>query len=226
VEWQVSGDLNLGCRTPLYLVISTPVRTRFEGERFLAMPAGAEGPYGIKPRIDRTRIFVPLHFGAEQLKGTLKIKSYQAGPLPLEWALVEVPKRIADPKTKADFVTGQERVSEPTSLGNNIVVVAGNPTVTVRDQFSTDSPTKVIWSNSGEFALQIFKSFYRLLDRRTGELLLERGGRDPNFSPSGRFLGAFANGPGFEVIDLYAGQVVTSTTALFQPLSSADLSQS
>ena len=71
----------------------------------------------------------------------------------------------------------------------------------VRDQFSTDTPKRVVRSNSGEFELQIFDEFYRVIDTKSRELLQERAGWDPNFSPSGRFLGAYANGPGFEVID-------------------------
>ena len=75
----------------------------------------------------------------------------------------------------------------------------------VRDQFATETPKRVIHSNSGEFSLQVFESFYRVLDAKTGELLQERTGWDPNFSPTSRFLGAYSAGAGFEIIDLYSG---------------------
>jgi hypothetical protein len=51
-------------------------------------------------------------------------------------------------------------------------------------------------------------------DTSSGELVLERTGRNPNFSPSSRFLGAFADGPGFEIVDLYSGTVIFTSAAL------------
>lgn len=214
IAWKVAPTLNFGCRTPLYLVLTTPMRTRFEGEKFLALPPRSEAPYGIAYGNDRTRIFVPLHLGRSQLEGQLNLKSYDAGPLLLDWALVEVPKLTDRPQTKKDFALGQERATSPASLGRNILVAAGNPAIVVRDRFTTDIPKQTIRSNSGEFELQIFPDFYRVLDAKSGELLQERSGRDPNFSPTSRFVGAFAGGPGLEIVDLYAGQLVTSNAAL------------
>ncbi len=121
-----------------------------------------------------------------------------------------------EPETKNDFAIGRERITRETALGRNITVIGGNPAVVVRDQFSTDTPKQVIRSNSGEFELQVFDGYYRVFDARSGELLQERAGIDPNFSPTSRFLGAYAAGPGFELVDLYAGQVVTSGAALVQ----------
>jgi hypothetical protein len=214
VEWRVEGDVNLACRTPLYLVLSTPNRTRFEGEKFLAFPPGAAGPYAIKHQLGRTRVFVPLHLGKSQASGTVLIKVYKDGPVVLDWALVEVPKLTADPKTAKDFAHGKERTGAVTRIGEGLSVISGNPTIVIRDHFPVEAPKKVIRSNSGEFDLQIFDKFYRVLDSKTGELLLERNSWDPNFSPSSRFLGAFADGPGFEIIDLYSGTVVTEQAEL------------
>ena len=206
--------MNLACRTPLYLVLSTPNRTRFEGEKFLAFPPGAAGPYAIKHQLGRTRVFVPLHLGKSQASGTVLIKVYKDGPVVLDWALVEVPKLTANPKTAKDFAHGKERVGAVTRIGEGLSVISGNPTIVIRDHFPVEAPKKAIRSNSGEFDLQIFDKFYRVLDSKTGELLLERNGWDPNFSPSSRFLGAFADGPGFEIIDLYSGTVVTEASCL------------
>ncbi|MCC7251067.1 caspase family protein [Hyphomicrobium sp.] len=214
VEWKLAGELNPACRAPLYLVLSTTARSRFEGEKFLAFPPGAPGPYAIAYELARTRVFVPLHLGPGQASGNALIKVYQAGPLTLDWALVEVSKLKADAKTAKDFAFGQEWVGSVTRLGDELNVIGGNPEIVIRDRFTTEAPQKTIRSNSGEFELQVFDKFYRVLDSKTGELLQERNGWDPNFSPSSRFLGAFADGPGFEIIDLYSGTVVTSEAEL------------
>jgi len=213
VSWKATG-LDLGCRTPLYLVLTTPMRTRFAGDKFLAVPRGADAPYGIRHRQDRTRVFIPLHVGPGQAQGTLAVKVYETGPFQLDWALIEVPRLVADPHKRTDFAIGEEQATAATPLGNGISIVSGSPAVVVRDSFSTDVPRHTFRSNSGEFDLQVFDGYYRVLDARTGELLQERAGWDPNFSPTSRFLGAFAAGPGFEIIDLYAGQVVTANDIL------------
>ena len=214
VEWKATSGINLGCRTPLYLVFTTPMRTRFEGEKFLALPPRAEGPFGIAYGSDRTRIFVPLHLGARQNQGQVIVKVYETGPLSLDWALIEVPRLTKEPQTKKDFAVGRERATAPVALGDDITVIGGNPAIVVRDHFSTDTPTEVVRSNSGEFELHVFDGFYRVLDAKSGELLHERTGWDPNFSPTSRFLGAYAAGPGFEIIDLYSGQVIASNDIL------------
>jgi uncharacterized caspase-like protein len=130
--------------------------------------------------------------------------------------LIEVPKLVANPEKKADFAIGEELATETTPLGTAISIASGNPTIVVRDSFSTETPKQSFRSNSGEFDLQVFEGYYRVIDARTGELLQERAGWDPNFSPTSRFLGAYSAGPGFEVVDLYAGKVVTSNDALLR----------
>lgn len=103
------------------------------------------------------------------------------------------------------------------------MVESGKPEIVVRDAFApnlatagaaVERPKETIVSNSGEYSLQGFKNFYRVYDAASGDLVLERAGRNPNFSPSGRFLGAFADGPGFEIVDLYAGVVIFTSGAL------------
>jgi hypothetical protein len=214
VEWKATSGINLGCRTPLYLVLTTPMRTRFEGEKFLALPPRAEGPFRITYGSDRTRIFVPLHLGTRQNQGQVIIKVYETGPLLLDWALIEVPRHTKEPQTKEDLAIGHERGTARVALGREITVIPGNPAIVVRDHLSTDTPIEVLRSNSGEFELQVFDRFYRVLDAKSGELLHERAGLDPNFTPTSRFLGAYSAGPGFEIIDLYSGQVVTSNDIL------------
>ena len=117
-----------------------------------------------------------------------------AGRLPRR--LIEVPRLTREPQTKKDLAIGRERGTAPVALGREITVIPGNPAIVVRDHLSTDTPIEVVRSNSGEFELQVFDGFYRVLDAKSGELLHERAGLDPNFSPTSRFLGAYSAGPG------------------------------
>ncbi len=132
VEWKATSGINLGCRTPLYLVLTTPMRTRFEGEQFLALPPGAEGPFRIAYGSDRTRIFVPLHLGPRHHQGQVIVKVYETGPSSLDWALVEVPQLTREPQTKNDLGIGRERGTAPVALGREITVIPGNPAIVVR----------------------------------------------------------------------------------------------
>ena len=81
-------------------------------------------------------------------------------------------------------------MTQSAAVGDNISIVAGNPSIVIRDRFAVETPKAVIRSNSGEFELQVFDDYYRVIDVHTGELLQERAGWSPNFSPSSRFLGA------------------------------------
>jgi hypothetical protein len=208
VRWSFAPLPNRDCHYPLYLVFSTNSRVRFEGDKILALPPGAPGPFGMTYATDRTRVLIPLHQGERFYSGSFSVKIYEAGQFSFNWALVELSGSTN--ATSGDYVVRQLNKLDGTNLTAGYEVVGGNPTVVVRDQFSTNAPQKTIVSDSGEFLLQSFDRFYRVLDSKTSELVLERSGWDPNFSPSGRFLGAFADGPGFEVIDLYSGTVIAS----------------
>lgn len=202
--WSFNGQINEACHRPLYLVVTAPKRTRFEGIGFLAIPGGAPGPFDIKHDQDKTRLFFPLHL-LDGKQGEFKVKSFEVGALDVSWALVQAKSKVANPRTKADFALGQEYVSDVVRLDNVARYTVGEPKIVVRDNFTLDKPKKIIRSNSGEFDLQVFDGFYRVLDALTGELVLERAGVDPNFSPGSRFVGAFVEGDSpAEVLDLHS----------------------
>jgi len=66
-------------------------------------------------------------------------------------------------------------------------------------------------ASSSRSELQVFDKFYRVRDVYSGEPVLERAGTHPNFAPSSRFIGAFAEGEGFEVratcLPMMAGEI-------------------
>lgn len=217
VRWSATDRGAHLCRTPLYLVLTTGARVRFEGAGFLAMPPGAPGPYGITDAEDKTRVFIPLHAQPEAASGILKIKFYTAGPSALDWFVTGVSKGTSPEKPWVS----KTLVASQQPLG--LSVDSGRPAILVRDSFTPtlasgeggiEAPKKTIISNSGEFQLEVFGKFYRVYDVASGELVLERGGVNPNFSPSSRFLGSFSDGDGFEVVDLYADAVVVSSGEL------------
>ena len=85
IRWTSEAHRSEDCRYPLYLVFTTSARVRFEGDGFLAMPAGGEGPYGIDEKLDRTRVFIPLHALPEVASGSFKVKFYSAGANAVSW---------------------------------------------------------------------------------------------------------------------------------------------
>ena len=60
IRWKSEGHRDKGCRYPLYLVFTTRAHARFEGEWFLAFPAGGAGPFGISQAIDQTLGLYPF----------------------------------------------------------------------------------------------------------------------------------------------------------------------
>ncbi|MBS0244743.1 MAG: hypothetical protein JSS20_21440, partial [Proteobacteria bacterium] len=141
IDWRVD-DLDIACRDPLYLVFSIPMRARFEGDHLLALTPGAAAPFAIKHRRERTRVLVPLHLGTSARHGTFAVRVFETGPLVLDWALVEVPRLVAEPRSKADLSIGREQATQPVPLGERLAIVGGNPRIVVRDQFSTDQPAR------------------------------------------------------------------------------------
>ena len=213
INWEIDHAPDPACRTPLYLVASTNAKTRFEGDGFLAIPKGMPGPFNIQHNIDKTRLFFPLHLLDSQ-RGQFEIKSFGVGPLHVDWALVEVPRLVEFPKTRNDFALNREKVTNTNVLRDLPIYKAGNPRLVVRDEFTTDQSKKRYRSNSNEFDLHVFENFYRVFDVQSGELVLERTGTDPNFSPGGRFIGAFvASKRPMQVIDLYSKSIIYSGEA-------------
>ena len=162
VSWAITSKLDLGCRTPLYLVFSMHDRVRFAGEGFLALPLGVDGPFGLQHAKDRMRVLVPLHVGEPVAKGTLEIKVYQAGNFELAWAVVEVPKLIDKPRAKKDYAWGKE-VAAAAALGRaSIPIAQGKPTVVLQDRFTSEKPKRVIVHERAGFEIHEFAKLFRV----------------------------------------------------------------
>lgn len=211
VHWTSKARQSKECRRPLFLVFAISGRVRFEGTGFIATPTGAKGPYDIADALEQTRVFIPLHALSQAASGSFKIKFFTAGPNTVSWFVSSLSEDFQDASRRKSTVIAKAK--EPV----NVTVEIGKPAIVVRDSFAPniatgsggiEHPKKRIVSNSNEFELQIFAKFYRVYDLVSGELVLERAGVEPNFSPTSRFIGAFTEGAGFEIIDLYADRVV------------------
>ena len=70
-------------------------------------------------------------------------------------------------------------------------------------------------SSDGRYLLQTFDSYYRVFDVASGAKLADRPGRDPNFSPTGRFVAANTGaGEIYEIIDLLSRQPAAAVSGL------------
>lgn len=209
VHWALLDNIAKSCRNPLYLVFSMPREVRFNGHgRILALTNGADGPYGLKYKKDQVRVFVPLQLDPKLRRGYFDVKVYRSGGFKLNWALIELPPAVKHPFLKGD-IRGEHPVIAYGSKGRvTFHVEPGNPYIVAQDRFSLDSPKQTVLSNSGEFELQIFDGFYRVLDSSTGALIIERDGTNPTLSPSSRFLHAeIKSGFQMEVVDLVANRL-------------------
>lgn len=163
-----------------YLVLALPDAVRLSGEGFLALAPGEAAPFDIGFAADRLRVIVPLHL-PEAAQGRLEILPWLIGDFAAEWAEVHVP--LVDPLPRQVAGERLEHRLQP-----------GPPRVIVQDPFATDPPHEVVLSNSGQWRLEVFDGYYRVLDAETGALVHSGEGRWPQFSPTSRFLHAFGAG--------------------------------
>lgn len=205
IRWKLSENADTQCKNPLFLIFSMPNRARFSGEGFFVVPPDLDGPFHLKYARDLTRVIVPVHAGQGTRSGTLNVRVFAAGEFAMSWGLIEKP---TNSKRSADLFVEKPIVhTERDAL--RFQIVPGVPVLTVRDHFPVVGPKKTVISNSGEFEIDDYGDFYRILERATGALLLERDGKSPNFSPTSHFAAALVrDGHVAEVIDIYARRVI------------------
>ena len=208
-RWKVASTIDTNCKTPLYLVFTTPKRVRFEGEGFFALAPNAPGPFDLKYHGDQTRVFVPLHIGSANASGLMSAKIFEVGQHNINWSVVEVPQWVPLPLMVEDYDGANPISDSANGQSYTLVVEPGSPQIVVQDRYSTGLPNKTIYSNNGDFEMQVFDSFYRVIDLRTGELIVQRPGLRPDFSVGSRYVFAtLKENTIAEVYDLFASRVV------------------
>jgi len=208
-RWQVESRVNTDCKTPLYLVFTTPERVRFEGDGFFALAPNAPGPFNVQYRKDETRVFVPLHIGDVSRTGNLSVKLYEVGVQNISWSVVEVPQWVPRPLNVSHYDGMSVVTASQAEANHRVNVEPGIPEIVVQDRYSTGAPTRTVFSNSGDYEMQVFETFYRVIELETGELIVQRPGQSPNFSTGSRYVFAtLKSSTVAELYDLYARRVV------------------
>jgi Caspase domain len=225
ISWQAKERAPL--KTPLFVVVAVPGQVRFEAQSpptnpkgaadgsssdpqppelpgFVALTPNANGPLGLKFGAGQSRALIPLHQPGSKLAGTLAVRLYEAGERRIEAAVV------------AHTACGERMMSTP--LGQAVTVAPGQPEIVVQDPFDTETPSRILVSNSGHYRANIFEDRYKIYDTETGAKLVDRAGHDPNFSPTSRFVVANVgarDSDKYEVIDLVSGDTIATPSGSY-----------
>lgn len=172
---------------PTYLVTTLPEAVRLEGRGFFALTPGARGPYGMSYGAASVRAITPLHVKGAPSSGEITIIPYTVGALPIEWQIVQI-----------------SACGEKTALNDNkatVDVTPGIPELVPLDDAASGAAVAELQPLAGRFRAQVLKSAVEVVDAATGDTVLKAAGRNPAFSPSGRFLVVEADSP--EINDVY-----------------------
>jgi hypothetical protein len=171
---------------PLYLVLVAPSETRFSGSGFLALNSGAKGLQKIDYAQESVRAFMPLYRNFDPKGGKFSVFPYRSGDQTYKWAVVSGGKCLGS------AISENEKT---------LFVAPGAPSINIQDRFPVEEPLKRIHSPDKAHDIVVFKDRFEVCELSTQSKVLDRGGTDPTFSPTGRFVGA----RGFGIWDLVAG---------------------
>jgi len=194
LDWRAGAE---GVETPAWLVVSSDAPVRFTGTGFYALLPDAVGPFGIAEGQGRTRALVALSGAEAPRGGRFGIVPLRAGPLRISVGLAGFVRRCG------------EEWSRPIVDGTIPVAVSSEAVFSVRDPFSFDRPLRRLAAPDGATSLQLFDGRYRLIERGTGAVLVDREGSDPRYSPTGRYVVAQA-AEGFELVDAVDGTLLAA----------------
>ena len=201
VSWRMPAAIR-DPAAPAYLIVAVPDVVRFGNGSFFTLRPGARAPFGIDFGKNLTRAVVPLHSVFSETEGEIEIVPYRAIELQLTWALI-YPGKCQD-KIVAGPHTATARVK------------AGAVQLITQDEFSPVRPVSVRRAYSGRYEIRIHKDRFEVIEPRTGELILSEEGRNPSFSPTGRFL--VSETLGEETIRLFD---LDSSTEIYQGIGRA-----
>jgi len=187
--WKASGAPPLG---PAYLVLAADAPVRFQGTGFYALTPEAKAPFRIKQFLRQTRVIIPLHVKGAPQSGEVKIRPLIAGPLKVSAAIIGYTQ------------CGENPDSAPVTL--DLTVEPGAPEIVIADRFDLAKPDQIIASPDGTRRLEIYGPRYRLIDAASGAQLADEVGKEPRFSPTGRFIIATVKN-NFAISDSIDGKV-------------------
>ena len=185
-------------RLPSYLIVAFDGPVRFSGEGFYALAPGARAPFDIAFGRDATRAIVPLQQAGIALEGGFAFRPLSAGRLAISAALVTASG--CGPHLRNETV-------------ERLTVTPGTPVIQVSDPFDVSRPEHVIRSPAGDRAIELFGNRWRLREAGSGLLVAEGIGRQPRFSPTGRFMTVFGEAS-IDLVDTLDGERVAELTQL------------
>ena len=201
VSWKAKGNLvSPGDETYEFIVFSMPNTVRFKGTGFLMLPPETTLPFGFKLNDDRLRVLFPLYLLKDATQGAFQVRPLLAGDFTLQWEYVTVKKngQIEQRSSQA--------AQEPQTV--TFEVRDMRPQIIVQDKVGIETPEQVIVSPSGEYEARVFKERFQLLYAKTGDMIFERNGQNPTFSPESRFLCYNTLSGLFQTIDLLSQELV------------------
>lgn len=206
VNWHIQQKVPLQQKQYDFIAFSMPHTVRFNGTGFLMLPPKVKLPFGFQFADDQMRVLFPLYLPQSQkIQGNFQIRPLVAGEFTLNWAYLVV-------NEKGDIVFSSKNTD--TSMIFEIQE-RKNPKLVVQDRVGMEKPEKVLLSPSRDYEVRVFKERFQVLYAETGELLFERAGIEPNFSPGSRFIGYLTGtdeegGPDapLEIIDLLDKKVI------------------
>ncbi|MGE0499701.1 MAG: tetratricopeptide repeat protein [Rhizobiaceae bacterium] len=190
LKWKFP-DLFLRADQPTYLVAVTPDDVRFGGRGFLALAPGARGPYGIAFGEDRSRAIVPLHTEGAQRSGEIEIVPYRAGASAIAWQVVQISEC-----GETSVLSSEGRF--------DIEILPGVPQLISQEEGTGEGSRSEVRSLSGRFAAIETAGAVHAIEAESGAAIVTIAGRNPVFSPTGRFLTVEASEGAVDIYDLVA----------------------
>ncbi len=234
ISWQ--AKTHAPAKVPVFIAIAIPGEVRFQAQLpassnskenegdlpgFLALTPETRGPLGLEFGKGTTRALVPLHQAGAKLSGEFDVHGLSAGEVTIAAAVV------------ARTSCGERVISA--KFDRTLTLVPGAPEIVVQDPYDIDQPKQVIISNNGRYRAHIFDNHYRVYDVKTGAKLVDRAGKQVNFSPTGRFVVANTVSSGlkegvivtpvdesYEVIDVVFGEVLATLKGPFIGFAEGD----
>ena len=223
ISWRATARAPV--KVPVFIAVAIPGEVRFhvpplppkpqatgtdpdvavrppEPPGFLALTPQTRGPLGLEFGTGMTRALVPLHQPEAKLAGSFDVEGLAAGSLTIAAAVV------------ARTGCAERVISQ--RFDRTLDLAPGSPRIVVQDPYDIDQPRKVILSNNGQYLAHLFEGRYRIYDVKTKAKLVDRAGKDVNFSPTARFVVANVGSTGqqghdsYEVIDLATGEVINT----------------
>jgi len=184
-----------------FVVFSMPNTVRLKNGNFLTFPPQVNLPFGFQYAPDSLRVVFPINRLNNRIQNSFDIIPLVSGWFTLTWDFVIVTK-------SGKMYSKSSDKSPEEKLQLSFKVQDLKPQIKIQDSVKREKPLQTILSPSGEYKILEFKNRFQVLYARNEELILEKSGKLPRFSPGSRFIAFFYNERNFQVVDLLNQKIV------------------